>query len=200
MGQPRCLAPPAGWVRFLQQPGRTTFDTKFDLTADPGAFLDRALHLWNPSPFGALQNQAYGYLFPQGPFFLGADVLSVPDWVAQRLWSALLLVAAYEGTRRVGRALGIPAWAAGLGGLGYALAPRLLGAVGVLSGEVLPTARAPVGRAAAGARRSPGGSSARRGRAAVRGRRALHGRRQRHGHAGGAPPRLAARGEPPAAP
>jgi arabinofuranan 3-O-arabinosyltransferase len=128
---------------FLQQPGRTTFDTKFDLTAGPAALLERALNLWNPSSFGGLGNQAYGYLIPQGPFFLGAELLSVPDWVAQRLWSALLLVAAYEGTRRVGRALGIPVWAAGLGGLGYALAPRMLGAVGVLSSEVLPTAVLP---------------------------------------------------------
>ncbi len=79
---------------LLQQPGRTTFDTKFDLTADPGAFLDRALHMWTPLTLGALQNQAYGYLFPHGTFFLAADVLSVPDWLAQRLWSALLLVVA----------------------------------------------------------------------------------------------------------
>jgi arabinofuranan 3-O-arabinosyltransferase len=129
---------------LLQQPGRTTFDTKFDLTADPAAFLGRALHLWNPAnTLGELQNQAYGYLFPQGPFFLGAQLLGLPDWLAQRLWSALLLVAAYEGARRVCRALGIPEGAAALGGLCYALSPRLLGAVGVLSGEVLPGAVLP---------------------------------------------------------
>ena len=128
---------------LAQQPGRTTFDTKFDLTADPGAFLDRALHMWTPLTLGAPQNQAYGYLFPQGPFFLGADVFQVPDWLAQRLWSALLLLAAYEGARRVSRALGIPWGAAVLGGLCYALSPRLLGAVGLLSGEVLPTAVLP---------------------------------------------------------
>jgi arabinofuranan 3-O-arabinosyltransferase len=128
---------------FLQQPGRTTFDTKFDLTADPAAFLGRALHLWNPVSLGELQNQAYGYLFPQGPFFLGAQWLGVPDWLAQRVWTALLLVAAYEGARRVCRALGIPAAATLLGGLCFALSPRLLGAVGVLSGEVLPAAVLP---------------------------------------------------------
>ncbi|WP_304528900.1 alpha-(1-_3)-arabinofuranosyltransferase domain-containing protein [Blastococcus haudaquaticus] len=127
----------------MQLPGRTTFDTKFDLTADPAAFLDRALHMWTPLTLGAPQNQAYGYLFPQGPFFLGADLLHVPDWLTQRLWSALLLIAAYEGVRRVSRALGIPWGAAVLAGLCYALSPRLLGAVGVLSGEVLPTAVLP---------------------------------------------------------
>jgi arabinofuranan 3-O-arabinosyltransferase len=128
---------------LLQQPGRTTFDTKFDLTADPAGLLERALSLWVPVTFGELPNQAYGYLFPQGPFFLGAELLGLPDWLAQRLWSALVLVVAYEGARRLARALGLPAAATVLAGLCYALSPRLLGAVGVLSGEVLPEAVLP---------------------------------------------------------
>ena len=104
---------------LLQQPGRTTFDTKFDLTADPAAFLGRALHLWNPDTLGELQNQAYGYLFPQGPYFLAAQAVHLPDWLAQRLWSALLLVVAYEGARRLCRSLGIA------GGRGRDRRPRL---------------------------------------------------------------------------
>ncbi|WP_324273086.1 alpha-(1-_3)-arabinofuranosyltransferase domain-containing protein [Blastococcus brunescens] len=127
----------------LQQPGRTTFDTKFDLTADPAGFLDQALQLWSPLTLGALQNQAYGYLFPHGTFFLVADVLQAPDWLAQRLWSGLLLVVAYEGARRLVRALGLPFAAALLGGLAYALSPRFLGGVGVLSGEAPPVALLP---------------------------------------------------------
>jgi len=63
--------------------------------------------------------------------------------VVQRLWSALLLIVAYEGTRLVARALGLPAYGALLAGLVYALAPRLLGAVGVLTGEILPSAVLP---------------------------------------------------------
>lgn len=128
----------------LQQPGRTTWDTKLDLTSDPGAFLGRALHLWNPqASFGELQNQAYGYLFPQGPFFVLGEVVGLPDWVVQRLWSALLLVLAYEGTRMVARALGMPTLAGVAAGLVYACSPRLLGAVGVLTGEVLPSTLLP---------------------------------------------------------
>jgi arabinofuranan 3-O-arabinosyltransferase len=113
------------------------------VTAGPGALLERALNLWSPASFGGLGNQAYGYLFPQGPFFLGAELLRIPDWVAQRLWSALVLIAAYEGARRLCRAVGLPGWAAGLAGLCFALSPRLLGAVGVLSAEVLPAALLP---------------------------------------------------------
>ena len=129
---------------LLQQPGRTTWDTKLDLTADPAAFLGRALHLWNPeASFGELQNQAYGYFFPHGPFFLLGDLVGLPDWLVQRLWSALLLVVAYEGTRYVARTLGLRPAAGVVAGLAYALSPRLLGSVGVLTGEVLPGALLP---------------------------------------------------------
>lgn len=131
---------------MLQRWGQTTFDTKFDLTAAPGPFIARSLHLWNQqSSFGELQNQAYGYIFPQGLFALLGDLLSVPDWVVQRLWSGLLLVIAFEGARRLWRALSPEAqpWTAQLAGLAFALSPRLLGLSGVLSAEVLPTAVAP---------------------------------------------------------
>ncbi len=63
--------------------------------------------------------------------------------MVQRLWSALLLIVAYEGTRLVARALGLPAFGAILAGLGYAVSPRLLGADGVLTGEILPSAVLP---------------------------------------------------------
>ena len=129
---------------FLQHPGAATFDTKFDLTQDPGPFMLRSLHLWNQqSNFGELQNQAYGYLFPQGLFHLLGEWAGLPDWVVQRLWSGLLLVVAYDGARRLMRALsgdGARPWPSQVAGLAYATAPRLLGLSGVLSAEVLPTA------------------------------------------------------------
>jgi arabinofuranan 3-O-arabinosyltransferase len=130
---------------FLQQPGRTTFDTKLDLTTDPVTFLERALHLWNPmASLGELQNQAYGYFFPQGAYFAAADLMHLPMWVSQRFWCALLLVAAYEGARRVARALRAwPWWAPTVAGLAYALAPRMIAEVGVLTGEIVPTAVLP---------------------------------------------------------
>jgi arabinofuranan 3-O-arabinosyltransferase len=133
-------------LSFLQRPGRITFDTKFDLTADPGDFLERTLHLWNPAlSFGELQNQAYGYLFPQGLFAWLAELAGTPDWVAQRLWMALVMVLAYDGARRLFRALAPDAswvWCL-VAGVAFALSPRFLGLVGVLSAEVLPTAVLP---------------------------------------------------------
>jgi len=133
-------------MAFLQRTGETTFDTKFDLTTDVSRFMVRSLSLWNQdSNFGELQNQAYGYLFPQGSFFLMGDRLGVPDWVVQRSWTGLLLVVAFEGTRRLWLALRPEAspWTAWLAGAAFATAPRLLGLAGVLSAEVLPTAVLP---------------------------------------------------------
>ena len=71
-------------LAFAQAPGKISPDTKLDLTANPLRFLARALNLWNSElPFGQAQNQAYGYLFPHGAFFLLGDVLGLPGWVTQ---------------------------------------------------------------------------------------------------------------------
>ncbi|HWM58509.1 MAG TPA: alpha-(1-_3)-arabinofuranosyltransferase, partial [Pseudonocardia sp.] len=138
---------PAAWVMlgltllsFLQRPGRTTFDTKLDLSVDPIAFLTRALHLWNPEATGGeLQNQAYGYLFPMGPFFAAGQLLGLPPWLTQRVWCALLLCLAFGGMLALTRALRIGSEPARfVGALAYALAPRMLTEIGPLSAEMLP--------------------------------------------------------------
>lgn len=112
-------------IAFAQRPGQVTFDTKIDLAANPIHFMARALHLWNPeATAGELQNQAYGYLFPMGPFFAVGQLLGVPPWITQRLWTALLLAAAFYGLLRLARVMNIGTeptrYAAALG---YALAP-----------------------------------------------------------------------------
>ncbi|MDG4825110.1 alpha-(1-_3)-arabinofuranosyltransferase family protein [Asanoa sp. WMMD1127] len=129
----------------LQRPGEVTFDTKLDLAVDPLGFMARALHLWNPeATSGELQNQAYGYLFPIGPFFAAGDALGVPPWITQRAWCALLLCTAYLGVLLLARAMRIGSEPGRLiAALAYALAPRMLTEVGPLSSEILPVVMLP---------------------------------------------------------
>ena len=132
-------------LTFLQSPGRIAPDTKLDLTANPLRFLARAGDLWNSElPFGQAQNQAYGYLFPHGAFFLAGDVLGVPGWVTQRLWWALLLTVGFWGLLRVAEALGIGTTTARVFAAGaFALSPRVLTTLGAISSETLPMMLAP---------------------------------------------------------
>ncbi len=132
-------------ICFRQSPGLVVPDTKLDLTADPAGFLLRALHLWDPQgALGQLQNQAYGYLFPVGPFHLVLSGVGLPAWVVQRLWWATILVVAFLGMWRLSRALGVgQPWVRLIVAVTYALGPRLLSEVAVTSVEVWPIALAP---------------------------------------------------------
>lgn len=120
-------------------------DTKLDLTANPLRFLARAANLWNSDlPFGQAQNQAYGYLFPHGAFFLLGDTLGLPGWVTQRLWWALLLTAGFWGLVRVAEALDIGNRPSRLiAAVAFALSPRVLTTLGSISSETLPMMLAP---------------------------------------------------------
>jgi arabinofuranan 3-O-arabinosyltransferase len=157
-----CLALAA--LAFVSHPGHIIADTKLDLAVNPAGFLARALQLWDPSQFGQLQDQAVGYIFPVGLGFLLAKAIAVPAWVAQRIWIALMLVAAFLGIVRLGDRLGIGTEVTRIAaGFGYALAPNALGMLGTLSSEFLPIAMLPwiliplVRAAAAGpAMRAPG--------------------------------------------
>lgn len=132
-------------LTFAQSPGRVSPDTKLDLTANPLRFLARATNLWNSElPFGQAQNQAYGYLFPHGTFFAIGHLLSVPGWVTQRLWWALLLTVGFWGLLRVAEALGIGSPASRvIGAAAFALSPRVLTTLGSISSETLPMMLAP---------------------------------------------------------
>ncbi|MET0524776.1 MAG: alpha-(1-_3)-arabinofuranosyltransferase family protein [Nocardioides sp.] len=124
--------------------GQTTSDTRLDLTEAPGEFLRGTFSLWSPRvSLGELQNQAYGYLFPQGSFFALLESAQVPGWVAERVWSVLVLVVACEGLRRVARAISLGPWAAAIAGLCYGLNPRHIAELGVRSAEILPGAVLP---------------------------------------------------------
>jgi len=132
-------------LTFAQSPGKISPDTKLDLTANPLRFLARAFNLWNSElPFGQAQNQAYGYLFPHGAFFLAGDFLGLPGWVTQRLWWALLLTVGFWGLLRVAEALNIGSPTSRvIAAAGFALSPRVLTTLGAISSETLPMMLAP---------------------------------------------------------
>ncbi|MCQ9370834.1 DUF3367 domain-containing protein [Corynebacterium sp. 35RC1] len=125
---------------FLPQPGRIAADTKLDLSVDPLGFLAQAAHAWTDAfPMGQLQNQAYGYFFPQGLFFVLTQPL--PDWVAQRLWWTIVLGVGFSGflllvqRARIGsQAPVMQVLAAAL----FALSPRTLSTLTTISSETWP--------------------------------------------------------------
>jgi arabinofuranan 3-O-arabinosyltransferase len=126
-------------VALSLDPPMIVGDTKIDLTINPFGFLERALHLWDPAYFGQIQNQAYGYLFPNGPFHALLIALDMPEWMVQRVWMAVLLCAAFLGTVRVAAALGIGTTHTRiLAGVAYALAPRVLTLLSYNSAELQP--------------------------------------------------------------
>ncbi|MGW7679765.1 alpha-(1-_3)-arabinofuranosyltransferase domain-containing protein [Kribbella sp. NPDC054772] len=127
---------------FQQSPGKVLPDSRLELTAGPRGVLSRALHLWDPhTAFGQLQTDAYGYLFPIGPFHWLLDTLSVPDWVTQRLWWSLVVCVAFLGMWKLCNVLqyGVQ-WTRLVAALLYALVPRTFGELPI---EVWPMAMAP---------------------------------------------------------
>jgi arabinofuranan 3-O-arabinosyltransferase len=138
-----CLA--LALLVFSQSSGLEASDTKLDLVVTPWRFLTHAISMWDPTAAaGQLQNQAYGYLFPMGPFFLLGHLMALPPWVIQRSWEATLLIVAFLGTVRLARLLGVKGWWPRVAaGLVYAMAPRTLMELGVISAELLPTVIAP---------------------------------------------------------
>lgn len=132
-------------IALIQSPGLLVADTKLDLAVTPGRFLLRAVHLWDPlGAFGQLQNQAYGYLWPMGPFFLGGTEAGLPEWVVQRLWLALVMGVALVGAARLARELGVRSdLACIVGGFAFALSPRMLSTLGSTSIESWPSALVP---------------------------------------------------------
>lgn len=132
-------------LAFVQSPGFMVADTKFDLVVDPGGFLGRALHLWDSAgAFGQLQNQAYGYLWPMGPFFAVFALIDLPGWVVQRLWMALVMCVGFVGTARAARVMGVRSDVACLvAAFAFATSPRMLSTLGPISIEAWPSAVAP---------------------------------------------------------
>ncbi|MBO0854015.1 MAG: DUF3367 domain-containing protein [Nocardia sp.] len=132
-------------LTFLQAPGNTVADTKYDLAQNPVGFLRRAAHLWSSqAPMGQVQNQAYGYFFPHGAFFALGHMLAIPAWITQRIWWALLILAGFWGIIRLAEVLGIGSRGSRVvAAIAFALSPRVLTTLGSISSETLPMMLAP---------------------------------------------------------
>ncbi len=132
-------------LTFVQAPGLIAPDTKADLSINPVNFLLRAGHLWEPlGDSGQLQNQAYGYFLPMGPFYSVGHLIGLPPWVVQRAWWALVLLVAFHGMYRLCRRFGVGNHPIQIiAALTFALSPRIITELGPVSIEAWPTAMAP---------------------------------------------------------
>lgn len=132
-------------LALKQAPNQLVGDTKLDLNVDPARFLRRALHLWDPSgDFGQTQNQSYGYLWPMGPFFSLGHAIGLPAWIVQRVWWGVLLSLAFLGMVKLAERLELGGpFSRLVGGLAFALSPRVLSTIGPISVETLPYCLSP---------------------------------------------------------
>ncbi len=121
--------------------GNINADTKLYLYSDPAGLMDRALRAWDPSQFGGyVPHQGVGYLWPMGPWYRGAELLGIPDWLAQRLWLGTVFLLAALGVRRLLTHLSFTPAAALLGGLSYMFSPYVLPYQARTSAMLLPWA------------------------------------------------------------
>lgn len=129
-------------ILAVQPWGLTAADTKHDLTANPRHFLRGALDAYTDIfTLGQLQNQAYGYLFPQGPFFVLTEPL--PAWIAQRLWWLLVLSVGFIGFYKLATRIGLRGRWVWVAAMLYALSPRSLSTLTAISSETWPVMLAP---------------------------------------------------------
>ncbi|MEO6988120.1 MAG: alpha-(1-_3)-arabinofuranosyltransferase family protein [Aquihabitans sp.] len=129
---------------LLTRPGRVGADTKSYLYLDPSRMLSRAPSMWDPSiGLGTVTHQNIGYLWPIGPYYWLAEMLSLPDWVAQRIWLGSIMVLAGIGVRFMLKAMGQEGPHVTAATFVYALTPYVLTLGARLSVILLPYAGLP---------------------------------------------------------
>ncbi len=126
---------------LLSSPGRMPADTKLYLYTDPGGLIGRAASTFEPDQFaGWVPHQQITYLWPSGPWFWLFDAVSVPDWIAHRLWIGTIMFVAGAGARHCARLLGHGGAAALAAAAVYQLSPYLLPYISRTSLLLLPWA------------------------------------------------------------
>ncbi len=126
---------------LLTKPGRMPTDTKLFLYLDPGRLIADAPFTWDTRQFGGwVPHQTIAYLWPQGPWYWVFETLSVPDWVAHRLWIGTLLFLGAWGVLWAARMLGLTRGGALAAAFVYMLSPYVLPYLSRTSAMLLPWA------------------------------------------------------------
>jgi len=120
----------------LVRPRQVLADGRTDLLVDPGRALAGALRVWDPDrALGTVAAGDVARLWPLGTYHWAMDAARVPDWLAQRLWLAGLLLAAAGGVLAIARAWRWRPSAALAAAAAYTLSPVV--ATGVLDAHAL---------------------------------------------------------------
>lgn len=129
---------------LLTKPGMVGADTKTYLYLDPGRLLSRAPFMWDPNiGMGTVTHQNIGYLWPMGPYYFVMDAIGLPDWIAQRLWTGSILLAAGLGVRWMLKELRWASAGVTVASFAYALSPYVLEYAARISVILLPFAGLP---------------------------------------------------------
>ena len=92
---------------LLSSPGRMPADTKLYLYLDPRRLVSDSIWTFDARQFaGWVPHQMIAYAWPSGPWYVVAQALGLPDWVAHRLWIGTIMLAAGTGVAWAARRLG----------------------------------------------------------------------------------------------
>jgi arabinofuranan 3-O-arabinosyltransferase len=128
---------------LLIRPGSVVVDDHAGLLLDPGGALRDAVRIWDADrALGTVTVDELGRMWPFGAFHWLMDLARVPDWVAQRLWVAALLVAAFGGVLFLARAWRWRPAAGAAAASAYALSP-FIATVAIDPESLLPFAGLP---------------------------------------------------------
>lgn len=126
---------------LASSPGRMPADTKLGLYLDPRQLVADSIWSFDARQFaGWVPHQTIAYLWPSGPWYVVADAVGLPDWVAHRLWIGTIMFAAGAGAAWAARRLGLSLAAALAAGLVYQLSPYLVPYISRTSSMLLPWA------------------------------------------------------------
>jgi arabinofuranan 3-O-arabinosyltransferase len=126
---------------LLSSPGMMPSDTKLYLYLDPRRLVSDSIWSFDARQFGGwVPHQMIAYAWPSGPWYVVAQAIALPDWVAHRLWIGTIMFAAGAGVAWAARRLGLSLPAAVAAGLVYELSPYLVPYVSRTSSMLLPWA------------------------------------------------------------